>query len=152
MTTNPLIARHSSADGGFAGASYNFHTVEQMRAECDRRNGQSWVIGFERWYFIAPAEPANASGPAKPARIEFIEGPKALEMRARANGTYDEAWKPEAGEMEWIRRAVAEFLKRHPRQVPTETPDAYRDRFQRQMAKWSAAKPWRVTGDAGEAA
>lgn len=123
------------------GAVYAFHTIDQMLTECDRRNGLEWVIGCERWYFVAPPEPATLDRPAKLARIEYIEGPKALEMRARANGTYEAAWEPEPGEMEWIKRAVGEFIKRYPQQIG-EGEAAYRDRFQRQMDRWHSAKPW----------
>lgn len=124
------------------GAVYAFRTLDQMLDECDRRNRLEWVIGCERWYFLAPPEPATLDRPAKMARIEYIEGPKALELRARSNGSYEAAWEPEDGEMEWIKRAVGEFINRHPQQLD-EREDAYRDRFQRQMNRWHLAKLWR---------
>lgn len=118
-----------------------FTTLDQMLDECRARNAAQWVKDAGRWYFVVPARGAE------PAHIDYAEGSRAKEMRARVEGTGDLTWKPEPGEMEWIKTAAADYLRQFPPRAD-ETEQQIRQHFSATMARWSADKPWRQTGAA----
>lgn len=134
MTSSPFDKHRQSAasSSGFTG----FTTLDQMLDECERRNDQRWVKEMDRWYFVVPASQDGV------AHIESVEGVKAIQMRASYEGRGQPEWKPEPGETEWIKRATAEYIQRHPSH-PSETPEQVRAKFSETMNRWAAAKPWR---------
>jgi hypothetical protein len=130
MTRNPLDMWAPDEP-----AAQRSDDLRWMLERCHQMNSMPSTERMERWYFISPA----SNG--RPAEIVRADGLKAREMRARAKGDYQDPWKPEPGETEWIGRATAEYLRRHP--GGGLTPAEHHDHYQATMARWAQEKPWR---------
>jgi hypothetical protein len=103
-------------------------SLDELLAWCAQQNAQPLYRAMERWFFVTE----NDEGGYK---TSYVDGLRAIRARSAAEGRLYEPWDPEPGEVEWIGRAIAEYLKHHPAGTPQH--------FRQTMAKWSASKPWR---------
>lgn len=76
---------------------------------CDDRNVWAARMGMDWWYRITHRALEDGS---KRAEVEKLEGTRAIEARAWAEGRPHQQWRPEPGEIEAINAKVSECVQR----------------------------------------
>lgn len=142
MTANPF-ERHRST-GGFSG---EMRPGESRTFIAGERT--ITVIRSDRPYAHDLADAYNAAMPESVARTQiWVVGQEgSIKLVTRTAPVDPRRWEPEPGEMDWIKKATAEFLKRYPPRSD-EPEGEIKLRLSRTMDRWHAAKPWRQTGEA----